>query len=261
MELFGKNKKADAVPSTSTGGSGKFGSDLDYASAEAYNLLRTNLLFTIPAKEGGRIIGVTSSVPTEGKTFSTINMSYSLAEAGYKVILVDCDMRRSSVAKSLKKPVSPGLSNLLIDSDKAVIHKGVLHPNLSGVRAGDIPPNPSELLGTERMHDLLEYFSKEYDYVIVDLPPVTAVSDPLVVSKYLDGIVIVVRHNFTRKSELMEAIRQLRFTGVHILGFIYNGCTTNSAGYSKKYYRRMQYYGHYSNDTATDAKAKVKVQK
>ncbi len=201
----------------------KLGPELDFAASEAYKLLRTNLIFSIPDKDKGRVIGLTSARPRDGKSYTAINLAYTLAEAGHRVVLIDADMRRSSIAATLGKPLAPGLSNYLIGDAKDVIHKNVLHENLSLIAAGDPPPNPAELIGSARMGLVLDALSQRYDYVIVDLPPVTLVSDPLVVSKYLDGIVLVLRHACSKRSEIKDAVRQLQFVNAHILGFVYNG--------------------------------------
>ena len=224
----------------------KFASELDFASSEAYNLLRTNISFALAGKDGGaRLLGVSSPCPQEGKSFTSINLAYSLAKDGHRVLLIDGDMRRPSVAGVLEMSRTPGLSNLLAGGNaEEIIHFGTLHGNLDVLLSGDIPPNPSELLGSERMKNVIDEFSQKYDYVIVDLPPVTAVADPLVMSKLLDGIVLVVRHAYTRKRNVREAVRQLKFSGVRILGFVYNGFRHGSGKYYKhsgKYYRKNYY--------------------
>lgn len=202
----------------------KLGPDMDFASTEAYNLLRTNISFSLPDMEGGKIIGVTSSCPQEGKSTTSINLSYALAEAGHKVLLIDSDMRRPSICKALNLNMAPGLSNLLAgNATEEDVRHGVLHPCLSVLLSGDVPPNPAELISSAKMGSVLESFRAEYDYVIVDLPPVNLVSDPLAMSKYVDGVIVVVRHERTRKSDVIETVRQLRFVGARILGFVYNG--------------------------------------
>ena len=229
----------------------KIGGGLDYLTKEAYNLLRANLMFSLPDKQGGKIIGFTSSNPQEGKSYTAINLSYALAEAGYKVILLDADMRRPSIHATLGKPLSPGLSNLLIGESKNVMRNGVLHENLSVIMAGDIPPNPSELIGSARMQGYLDTFAKSYDYVIVDLPPVNYVSDPLAISKCLDGIVLVVKHAKTRCSEVTEAVRQLKFTHTRILGIVYNGYRNSGrafTGIHAKFYGQYGQYGQPRED-------------
>ncbi len=185
----------------------KLGPDLNFATKEAYNLLRTNLYFSMPDRQGGKVIGVTSACPQEGKSTTSVNLTYALAEAGHKVILIDSDMRRPSVAKVLEFEKAPGLSNVLAEEEyKDVIHKDVLHSDMSVLLSGDIPPNPSELVGSEKMHQLIERFREEYDYVIIDLPPVNSVSDPIIISKYIDGVVVVVRHGHTRRKDVLEVV-------------------------------------------------------
>lgn len=236
----------------------KLGPELDFASAEAYKLLRTNLMFSFPNKEGGKIVGMTSPRPQDGKSFSSINLAYSLAEAGHNVILIDGDMRRSSLASTLGKPLSPGLSNYLVGDAKDVIHKNVLHENLSLMTAGDPPPNPAELIGSERMQTVLDALGKRYDYVILDLPPVNLVSDPLVVSKYLDGIILVLRHTHSKQREIKEAVRQLQFVKARIVGFVYNGYNKKGSYRRSRYgrgssYETYQNYGSYKSHNKPSA--------
>lgn len=245
--MFGNKKK------TQTAQRGvadqKLGADLDFASAEAYNLLRTNVSFALPGKQGCKIIGITSACPQEGKSFTSINFAYALAKNGSRVLLLDGDMRRPSIAASLDLSRVPGLSNVLTRQNEVeeVLHKNILNENLTVLLSGNIPPNPSELLGSEEMKALLDRMSADYDYIIVDLPPVISVSDALVISKYLDGIVLVLRHGFTRRRNVQEAIRQLRFVEARILGFVYNGYRSGSSYYrtSRRYYRYGKYYRYY----------------
>ncbi len=217
----------------------RIGEGLDFSVTEAYNLLRTNLEFSIPDKQPGkaRIIGSTSACPQEGKSYTSANLAYSFARNGAKVLLIDADMRRPTLASKLDLPISPGLSNLLAGHGTPAIHHGVLHENLSVLTAGDTPPNPSELLGSDRMKELLDGFGGEYDLILIDLPPVNSVPDPVIVSRMTDGIVLVVRHGSSRKREVMAAVRQLRFAKAHLLGTVYNGYTTGSHYYYHHYYQ------------------------
>lgn len=200
-----------------------FGKELDFASIEAYNLLRTNLMFSVPDGNSGRVLGLTSPCPEDGKSTTSVNLAYVLAEAGNKVLLVDADMRRPSLAKNVDVPMVPGLSNCLVDKVEGTIHTGILHDNLSIMCSGDIPPNPSELIGSEKMKSFVAEMREKYDYVIFDLPPVNAVSDPLIMSKNIDGMILVVRHAHTRHRDVSEAVRQFDLVGAKILGFVYNG--------------------------------------
>ncbi len=219
----------------------RFGEKLSFASLEAYKLLRTNISFFFPDVTGGRTVGITSPCPQDGKSTTSINLAYALANEGHKVVLIDADMRHPSVYTSLELPISPGLSNVLSGEEKINLHKGVLHENLSVMTSGDLPPNPSELIGSHKMKEILDSFKKSYDYILVDLPPVLAVSDPIVVSKYINGIILVTRCGYTRRKDIVESVRQFKFANVKIFGFVYN-----AAGIRKSlYYRRSQKYYHY----------------
>lgn len=222
----------------------KFGKDLDFASVEAYNLLRTNLYFSLTDVAGGKVVGATSPCPQEGKSTTSLNLAYALAGAGHKVVLIDADMRRPSLAGVLEMPLSPGLSNLLVDENADAIHTAVVHENLSVLLSGDIPPNPSELVVSDKMKALIEKLRGAYDYVVVDLPPVNLVSDPIMMSRHLDGMIVIVRHGYTRRRDVNDAVRSLKLVNAKILGFVYNGAKT-----AKKRYRKSNYY-HYSYYTS-----------
>ncbi|MBO5525560.1 MAG: CpsD/CapB family tyrosine-protein kinase [Clostridia bacterium] len=222
----------------------KVGAEMDFSSSEAYNLLRTNVYFALPGKDS-RVIGITSSSPREGKSYTSINFAYTLAKDGKRVLLIDGDMRKSSVARKLKMKNSPGFSNVLADPALDAIQRNILIENLDVLFAGDIPPNPSEMLGSERLKEFVAEKKAEYDYIIVDLPPVNVVPDALVLSSVLDGMIIVVRHNFTSKKALTESIKKLKFANVHILGCIYRGYSRKATYYKKRgsYYSHYYYYG------------------
>ena len=220
------------------------GSKLNFEGRESYNLLRTNLMFSVKRNDrNARVIGITSSVHGEGKSLTTINLAYSLAESGQKVILVECDLRLPTIRKKLGLPKSTGLSNLLagINSENATLHKNVLISKLDVVQAGDIPPNPSELLGSKQFAMLVDNLASEYDVVILDLPPVGEVSDALVASKVTDGIIVVVRNNYTISSDLDYALRQLKLVGAKVIGFVYNGASSKSRHYKYGYGKKGGY--------------------
>ncbi len=196
--------------------------NINFAAAEAYNRLRTNISYSMPEKAGAKIIAFTSATPSDGKTFTTTHLAYSLAKEGNRILLVECDMRRPSIGSTIDLSERVGLSELLIGKDKDVITAGVLHPNLSVVLSGTIPPNPSDLLSSAKKKDWLMEMSKEYDYIVLDLPPVLAVADPLIVAKYVDAMIFVVKHNVTHKKHIVSSMNQLKMTKTHILGFVYN---------------------------------------
>ena len=203
----------------------KLGPQLTFAATEAYNLLRTNLEFSFPDQDGGKVVGITSSHPQEGKSYTSINLAYSLAEDGRKVALVDADLRKSNMAQTLSITVKNGISDYLahkVEKPEDIFVEHVLSDNLTLFPSGNVPPNPAELIGSARMEVLLKTLAKVFDYVIVDLPPVLDVSDAVIITKYLDGIVVVVRNKVTRRSELKETVRRLKFSKVRLLGFVYN---------------------------------------
>lgn len=225
---------------------------MGFQASEAYRLLRTNIFFTLPDENKCRVIGVTSSISGEGKTTTSINLSYSLAKAGKKVLLIDGDMRLPSVGKIMGIEEKQGLSNFLVSSKEMIISpikSGVLD-NWYIMTSGDIPPNPSELLGSKRMKLLIDTLSTGFDFIIIDLPPVNIVIDALVVTPVLDGIAVVVREDYTDTKSLKQCIRQLKMSEAKILGFIMNASRNNQAKrkYGYRYYRRRySKYSKYSN--------------
>ena len=220
------------------------GSKLNFEGREAYNLLRTNLMFATKRNDrNARVIGITSSAHGEGKSLTVINLAYSIAESGRKVILVECDLRLPTLRKKLNLPRSTGLSNILagINSEKATLHSDVLIKGLDFVQAGDIPPNPSELLGSKAFTNLIDTLADNYDVILLDLPPIGKVSDALVVSRCTDGLVIVVRNDYTNASELDYTLRQCELVDAKVLGFVYNGSGAKSKKYKYGYGNKYAY--------------------
>lgn len=224
----------------------KIGKNLSFAASEAYKLLRTNLVFSMADEEGCKVIGVTSALRGEGKSTTSMNLAYSLAESGKKTVLVEGDMRIPVVAKTLAlADPGPGLSNVLAGIaplEKAVLPSGLID-NLFVIPAGEIPPNPSELLSSARMEKTVEALTKTYDYIIIDLPPVNAVSDALAISGILSGMIMVVRQNYCDNGALSQAMRQLEFMNVKLLGFVMNYSEPRKSRY-KKYGYKYRYGGY-----------------
>lgn len=222
------------------------GPNLHFAAAEAYKLLRTNLMFSLPDEKGCRVIGITSSVRGEGKSTTAVNLAYSLAQADKKVLLLELDMRLPTVAKRLNLAEKPGMSNLLVGMCKTgdILQNSGLHPKFYVITAGDIPPNPSELLGSREMQLTLEAMRDVFDFILVDLPPINAVSDALVVSKLTQGLIMVVRENYVNQGELNEAMRQLKIADARVLGFVASAGQSRADKYSSGRYRKYGYsYG------------------
>lgn len=236
------NKKKNAQPENAP-----IGMQLSFAASEAYKLLRTNLMFSIPGEKDCKIIGVTSSVRGEGKSTTSLNLSYTLAEADKKVLLIEMDLRLPIVAKRLSINKSPGLSNLLVGLNKTgeVLQRSGIHSNLYVITSGDLPPNPSELISSEKMAATVAVMSKSFDYIIMDLPPVNAVSDALAVSKMTDGMIMIVRNKYSNQRELKEAMRQLEIVEANILGFVLTHDDTRDAAKYRKY-KKYRKYGYES---------------
>lgn len=222
-----------------------FGPNMSFAAAEAYRLLRANIMFSFSDEGHCHVVGITSALTHEGKSSTACNTAYALSESGAKVLLLEADLRKPTVAAKLGLARVPGLTNLLVSKEdfREIVQRCTAAPGLDVLTSGDIPPNPSELLGSNRMARLIEELSMSYDYIIVDLPPVTLVSDAIAMSKFLHGVVVVVRGNVSERRALADALRQLELVNVRIIGFVYrvNGRVGKSYGkYGKygKYYAR-----------------------
>ncbi len=230
---------------------------MPFAFRESYKALRTNVTFSLPAIERGRIIGITSADKGDGKSTSAINTALSIAETGKKVLFLDCDMRLSMIAQRLELNKAPGLSNVLVGAAKiedAIQKKTFGKDSASSIdviTAGDFPPNPAELLNSKQMEDLCAGFTKEYDYIIVDFPPVEIVSDALTLSKALDGLIVVVREGKSEREEIKSTVKKIEFIGGKLLGFIYTNHyeKPKTGRYGKKYGKYGKYgYSKYGYD-------------
>lgn len=238
-----KKKFAYAEPLSLEESRKTLGENLSFAAAEAYKLLRTNLGFSLSDNSGCKVIGVTSAMKGEGKSTTSINMAYTMAQNGGRVLLMEADLRLPTVAKRLGLKQKPGITNLLVGQvpGNDILQRTNLISNLWVAAAGDIPPNPAELLGSANMKTTIQTMADAFDVIIVDLPPITAVTDAVLVSKIVDGMVVVVRQNYCDRDSLEEVVRQLRFADAKILGFVMTG-----ADNQKKNYRRYgKSYGDY----------------
>ena len=222
--------------------------NLNFTALEQYKLLRANLDFTLPEGVKCPVIGIMSSIRSEGKSTTSVNLSFVLAERGSRVLLIDGDLRLPSLAKKMGLENAPGLTNMLIGQcDKTIedFKSGVLDTWYI-LPAGDIPPNPSELLGTSRMGALLETFKSQFDYIIVDLPPLNIVSDALSISEMTDGMILVVREKYTARKEFKKCYRQLKLSNINVLGCVLTGIDSADSSYSN--YKKYKYYKYYKND-------------
>jgi capsular exopolysaccharide synthesis family protein len=185
----------------------------------------------------------------EGKSTTAVNLSYVLAEKGKKVLLIDGDLRIPSIAKKMNIASSPGLTDLLMGKGAQIIDfQSELLKNWYIIPAGEIPPNPSELLGSRRMATILNELKESFDYIIVDLPPVNIVSDALSIANLITGMIVVIREDYTEKKELERCMRQLTLSNVNVLGCVMNEAKSGSGSYGKyKKYRYYKYYRYYQS--------------
>lgn len=228
---------------------------LKFRVEEAYKSIRTNIMFSV-MKKGCKTIVVSSSSPSEGKTTTTINLAITFAQADQRVLLIDGDLRKPKVHHYFSVPNAPGLTNYLGStvsksrSDRIDLFD-VIHPtefeNLSILCSGSIPPNPAELLGSELMADFLHEIANDFDYIIVDTPPINVVSDALPVIRESDGVILIVRSNKTTHPDVQRAISSLEFIDAKILGFVLNfvGDAPTNGKYGK--YGKYHYGGKYSS--------------
>ncbi|MEG2137747.1 MAG: CpsD/CapB family tyrosine-protein kinase [Oscillospiraceae bacterium] len=219
----------------------------DFYIREAYKTLRTNVTFSTTV-EGCKVIAVTSAMASEGKSITTLNLAISFAETGARVLLIDGDLRRPSIARLMEMNAKPGLSNVLVKLSD--LRQTVRHSERSGLElllSGDIPPNPTELLGSERMRLLLEELRATYDYIFVDTPPVNVVADISILSRWMDGILFVVRAGESERDPVVSAVSQLEFAGAKLLGFVMNGANSSTGGrysYQKYHYKKHKKYSY-----------------
>lgn len=224
------------------GAPGRRASDVDgpqWATAEAYRRLRTNVGFVGLGGERRSSIVVTSSVAAEGKTETVINLARVLAQAGESVLLVDADLRRPMVASRMGLDSELGLSDVL--TGRGTLPHLVINvaPHLAVLPAGTVPPNPSELLGSEAMAHLLATVERQYDYVLFDTPPVLPVTDSVVLAAQTGGAIVVARSGIVRRPQLEAALGLMDAGEVTLLGVVLNDVPTGPGGgygYSQGYY-------------------------
>jgi len=241
------------------------GSEISFAAAEAYKLLRTKLQFSFADENTCHVIGVSSAMTGEGKSLSAVNLAYTTAQLGKRVLLIDCDMRRPSLADKLPVHKAPGLSDFLtgqIQSDQLFQVCGIKGDERAFhvITSGRTPPNPMELLSSARMEKLIELLREKYDYVIIDLPPVGEVGDALAAAKLTDGLLVVVRQNYCDTIALNAAIRQFEFVDAKVLGIVFNCVVEDEGRYGYRYYRKYykRYYKKYGGNYASTAHKNAK---
>lgn len=223
-------------------------SDSKFAIVEGYKIARTNLVFSLTAQQSN-CVAVTSWSKGEGKSTATVNMSISFSKMGKRILLVDTDLRRPNLHNLLKLKNETGVSDIIaqIGSFETAVHRDVI-PNLDVLTSGAIPPNPSELLGSPYFLQIIEKAKEEYDYVIMDTPPLGIVTDTLLLKDLVGGYLFVVRERVTTHGDVERALQSIKLADTKVLGFLKVGCEMRSRGYRpgkyRRYYRYNKYYSY-----------------
>lgn len=209
------------------------GRSVPFSVVEAYKTIRTNLMYLLSQSES-KVFAVSSALPNEGKSSCAVNLSIAFSQLGSKVLLIDVDLRKPSIYRKLRLQNAKGLSSVLVGFckfDDAVVS---VNSNLDVLVSGPIPPNPSELVASDNMSALLQMLGSEYDYVILDTPPINVVSDAVLLAPKTEGVLMVVQDRKTTHEEFEKAANQLKFANARLLGAVLNGSANKSAKYSFK---------------------------
>jgi len=215
--------------------------DSQSSAAEAYRVLRTSVLLSAAGRPPKTIL-ITSGQPGEGKTTTVVNTAISLAQMGASVLVIDCDLRRPTAHKVLGVEPSQGLSTFLSrDVPLNQVIQKLPIANLSLLPCGPVPPNPAELIISDKMKEMLKSLSEQYDHIIIDSPPLINVTDPVILSTMVDGVILVVHGGKSTREIVRRARQELSNVGAKIFGVVLNNVDLRHEGYDKYYYYR--YYG------------------
>ncbi|WP_404786675.1 GumC family protein [Altericista sp. CCNU0014] len=213
--------------------------------SEAYRMLQANLKF-LRSDAPVRIITITSAQPGEGKSVTTANLAAVLSQLGHQVLLIDADLRRPTTHQIWEVPNGFGLSNVLTTAEDESFNSlpvHIINENLQILTAGPIPPNPLALIDSQRMGDFLKAQAQRFDYILLDTPPLTVAADPLVLSRFTDGILLIARPELVEKGSAKVANSSLQQSGSNVLGVVANGVIIKNESYSYYYYTK-NYYGN-----------------
>lgn len=222
--------------------------DTAFLVKEAYKTARTNIRFSLSSEKGCKKIIITSASPHEGKTTTCLNLAIAFAQTDAKVLIIDADLRKPRIYRHLSIERENGLSDLLcglIDKKTAIKH--CTNQKLDCITSGQIPPNPAELLSSPDMEKLLDELGQEYDYIFIDTPPVTVVTEAAAMAKSASGVILVVRQNNTIYESIDRAKNSLKMANAKILGYILNDVSAGTYGYGtyNRYTHRKKYgYGY-----------------
>ena len=245
-----KNDKESRIASLKLNQAAILNDKTPFIIKEAYKTARTNIIFSVAgaADVSCKTIALTSANPGEGKTTTIINLAITFALTGAKVLLIDGDLRKPRIHQYLGVVKTDGLSTILSNqkSFEEVVYRN-LREGLDVIASGSIPPNPAELLSSDAMGALLEKLKTQYDYIFFDTPPVTVVTDAAALSKYIDGMVIVVREGYTNHESIEHAINLLNIAEAKVIGFFVNdieAAGANYGAYRSRGYRYGKGYGY-----------------
>lgn len=223
------------------------------ATSEAIRCLRTNIQFLNVGKKS-QVVLLSSAAPQEGKSFVTANLAVVTAQSGKKTVLMDCDMRRPHLHKLFGILPEKGLSSVLAEETVSLkelpfCDTGI--ENLVLIPCGPIPPNPSELLGHEIMDKLLSVLRERFEIIYIDTPPLLTVTDPILLSKKADGVILIVMADFTPKNAAIRSYNCLKEAGANVIGTVLNKVDVARSGYY-----RYRYYKYYKSYYGKDEKEK-----
>jgi capsular exopolysaccharide synthesis family protein len=239
VEKFLKSDCLAVIPKHDAAGDG--------VVTEAYRTLRASLHFN-REREHGNIVLLTSSIPQEGKSTTAINLAKALAESGEPTLVVDFDLRRSSVHNHLRLYREPGLSDYCSrDMKLDIVIQSTREANLSAVTSGKLPPNPPALIGSTQVKRFLEECRERFTWIVLDAPPVVSVTDPLLLAKLADMVVMVVRYNQVDRKLARRSVAGLRKTEARIVGIVLNGVDPKQDSYH-------YYYSYYQERRDADGK-------
>ena len=212
--------------------------------AESYKTLRTNIQYSSYDRKLKAIV-VTSSQPGEGKSLTVGNIALSLVQDNKRVLVIDCDLRRPTIHKKFGIMNEKGIAEVIVGS--STIYEVIKrYKKLDIITAGKIPPNPSEMLGSEKMKNIINELKEIYDYILIDSPPVLAVTDAQIISTIVDGVIFVARYGIAKKDKITLAKSQLNKVNANLIGTILHGITKGNKIYD--------YYDYYGEDVSGNKK-------
>jgi len=229
--------------------------ELPFQVQEAYRELRTNIMYALARESNKKAIAISSALHSEGKSITSANLAVVMAQTDARVLLIDADMRKPKQHKIFNMSNDKGLSSILggftsfSNFNDVIFAETTVKKSPHVMPAGKAPPNPSELLGSDRMTHLIEKLSEYYDYIFIDTPPINIVTDAIVLVKKVAGIALVTRHNQSKYKELARAISKLELADANILGLVVNAVREKSSLFGNYYGYKYGNYGYGENAT------------